>query len=108
MYSAAVYLIDSTHKLIPYSTNNEPRLSLVFSVICIVLKTIDMFFDNVDECQRLFHKIGFTIGGCAENPFGEIFGGGATRVYAEFRYLSYEFKVIRRICRFRCLIYEIF
>ena len=93
MYSAAMYLIDSTDKFIHYSTNNEPRLSLVFSVICIILKTIDMFFDNKDECQRLCHKIGTVIGGCAENPIGEIFGGGVTYVF-EFRYLSYEFKVI--------------
>ncbi len=97
MYSASViYLIDSTIKLIPYSTNNEPRLSLVFSVICIVLKTIDILSDNEDKCQKLCNKIGLAISACAQNVIGEMFGGGVT-VFSEFKYLSNEFKV-RRIC----------
>ena len=57
MYFAVVYLIDSTHKLMSNSSNNEPRLSLFFSVICIVLKTIDMFFEMKKNARNCATKL---------------------------------------------------
>ena len=95
IYYSSLYLMDSIFNRIPYRASDQGRLSLLFAVIRIVFKTVDIVADNEDYCQKLCSKLKNAIRVCFEKMFSEQFGGGTPR-YNEFSKLAEEFEV--RVC----------
>ena len=93
MFFASLYLVESVFKWMPHSASNEPRLQLLFSVIRITLKTIDILNDNEEKCLVLNSKISDTLKFFVQKVIGERFGDGMLRCH-DFWKLPEEFKVI--------------